>query len=68
MSQSKPWYFSRTIWASVVMIGATLAGAVGVPVDDAELGTLTDAITQTVAALAGLVAIFGRLSASTRIG
>jgi hypothetical protein len=50
------------------MIGATLAGAVGVPVDDAELGTLTDAITQTVAALAGLVAIFGRLSARTRIG
>lgn len=67
MQTTKPWYLSRTIWASIVMIAATLGGAFGLPIANADVGALTDALTQTVAALAGLVAIIGRLTAHTRI-
>lgn len=68
MNVNKPWYLSRTIWASIVMLGATLASAFGLVIDEGEASALTDAILQAVAAVAGLVAIFGRLSAKARIG
>jgi hypothetical protein len=68
MPASKPWYLSRTIWASLVTIltaAMGLMGLSGAGIDDAAL---TDAVLQAVTALAGLIAIFGRLSATDRIG
>lgn len=67
MENRKPWYLSRTIWASLVMVGATLAGAFGFAVEDGDAEALADAILQAVAAVAGVAAIFGRLAATTRI-
>lgn len=64
----KPWYLSRTIWASVVAVTASVAGLFDVSFAEADAELLADAIVRTVAALAGLIAIFGRLAASTRIG
>ncbi|NGO53631.1 hypothetical protein [Allomesorhizobium camelthorni] len=68
MTASKPWYLSRTIWASLVTIltaAMGLMGMSGVGIDDAAL---TDAVLQAVTALAGVIALFGRLSATDRIG
>jgi hypothetical protein len=67
MTTAKPWYLSRTIWASIVAILSSGAGLLGVPLgtDDAAL---TDALLQAVTAGAGLVAIWGRLGARDRIG
>ena len=64
----KPWYLSRTIWASGVAVVATLAGAVGLPLDATEIASLPDAVLQAVAAVAGVIAIIGRMSARNRIG
>lgn len=64
----KPWYLSRTIWASIVAVVATLAGALGFPVDSADLSALPDAVLQAIAAVAGVLAILGRISARVRIG
>lgn len=68
MEDSKPWYLSRTIWASLVTIGCAAAGILGVPVGDEEGAQLTEAILSAVTAVSGLVAIFGRLAAKDRIG
>ena len=68
MTETKPWYLSRTIWASLVTIltaAMGLMGMSGAAIDDAAL---TDAVLQAVTALAGLIALFGRLSAKDRIG
>lgn len=67
MEDAKPWYMSRTIWAALVMVGATIAGGFGFALDDADTEALADALFQAVAALAGVVAILGRLGATTRI-
>ena len=64
----KPWYLSRTIWASAIAVAATLGNALGFPLDAADTAALPDAILQAVAAVAGVVAIVGRISASMRIG
>ena len=68
MDVFKPWYLSRTIWASAIAVVATLASALGLPLEASDVATLPDAILQAVAAVAGVVAIIGRLSASMRIG
>lgn len=67
MNDSKPWYLSRTIWASIITIATASGSLFGLPsgFDDT---VLTDAVLQLVTAVSGVVAIFGRLSAKTRIG
>ena len=68
MTDSKPWYLSRTIWASLITIVTAAAGILGVPVSGLDNSALTDTLLQAITAVSGLVAIFGRLAASSRIG
>lgn len=68
METVKPWYLSRTIWASAVVVAATLAGLLGFAIEDADIDLLADALLQAVSALAALIAIFGRIVARARIG
>ncbi len=67
MDIEKPWYMSRTIWASIITVASAGAAALGMPVDAAESAALTETVLQAVAAISGLIAIFGRLAATTRI-
>ncbi|EKF19775.1 hypothetical protein [Nitratireductor pacificus] len=68
MTQSKPWYLSRTIWASLVTIATAAAGMLGYPVDGIDGPAVSDSVLQAITAISGLVAIFGRVLASNRIG
>jgi hypothetical protein len=67
MDIEKPWYTSRTIWASIITVASAGAAAFGVPVDAVDGAVLSETVLQAVAAISGLVAIFGRLAATTRI-
>lgn len=68
MEPLKPWYLSRTIWASLVVVAATLASALGFTIENADIEALVEAILQTVAAVAAVAAIAGRMVARARIG
>ena len=68
MTDSKPWYLSRTIWASLITIVTAAAGIVGVPVAGIDNSALADTLLQAITAISGLMAIFGRLGANSRIG
>jgi hypothetical protein len=68
MTASKPWYLSRTIWASIITILTGTAGLTGLPLDGLDNSALTDTLLQAISAISGLVAIFGRLAAKHRIG
>ncbi len=65
--QTKPWYLSRTIWAALVTIAAGGLGLAGLTVDDLDQNLLVEAVLQAVTAIAGVVALLGRLSARDRI-
>ncbi len=68
MSQEhKKWYYSKTIWGSLIAVGAALLGAFGHPIDQDTQLALTDAVLQIVAVGGSLFAIFGRLDASAMI-
>jgi phage terminase large subunit-like protein len=62
------WADAKTIWGALVSVAATLGAMFGLPVDAGGQAALTEAILQTVSAVAGIVAILGRVSASSRIG
>lgn len=68
MTDTKPWYLSRTIWASLVTVALAVAGLFEIPVGGIDGNALADALLQVVTALAGLAAVIGRLSARERIG
>ncbi len=68
MDGMKPWYLSRTIWASLVTVVLAIGGMAGLSVAEIDGGALTEAIVQGVTALAGIVAILGRLKATSRLG
>jgi hypothetical protein len=67
MDTSKPWYQSRTIWASLIAAGGALTGMAGYPVDPLQQASLADLLLQGVTAVAGIVAIVGRLFATSRL-
>lgn len=68
MDNIKPWYLSRTIWASVIGVASAAAALFGLPVDGLDGSALTDSLLQAVTAISGIVAILGRLGAKSRIG
>ena len=68
MIDTKPWYLSRTIWASLVAIGLSVAGALGISTAAIDGTGLTDALLQAATGVAALIALYGRLSASRKIG
>ena len=68
MTTIKPWYLSRTIWASVVTVLIGAAGLAGLPTAGIDGSSLTDTLLQAVTALSGVIAIAGRLWAKERIG
>lgn len=71
MDSSKPWYQSHTIWASLVVVGASCLTLVGVitPEQAETLAGLAPAQLVTVATgLGGVWALWGRIRATTSIG
>ena len=68
LETQKPWYLSRTIWASLIIVLTTFGGMFGFGVEADEGDLLTDAVLQAVTAVAAVIAIVGRIAAKRRIG
>jgi hypothetical protein len=69
MDDSKPWYTSRTIWAALVTGLAPLLGIVfHVSLDAGTTQQIIDAITTAATVGASVIAIIGRVKATTTIG
>lgn len=69
MNGEKAWYRSKTIWAGVVMILATLIGVLFKKTIDAQLqAQLTELIVTVVDVVAGATAIYGRATADKTLG
>ncbi len=67
MNDEKPWYLSRTVWAGLVALLLSAAGAFGVATQAVDQSALTEVLMQLASAAAGVVAVIGRLRATSRI-
>lgn len=64
---SKDWYKSKTIWASLVTVVVGTLLTVGVVDLEAEQDTITELIMQIVTIVSGIIALVGRVQATTAI-
>lgn len=68
MIDFKPWYQSKTVWGGLIAIAAPLFKAVGLEIGGDVQSELADAAVALAGAIGGLLAIYGRLSATSTIG
>lgn len=68
MDDIKQWYLSRTVWGALVAIAASLAHSAGLTLSAGDQSQIVDGVVSVSGAIGGLLAIYGRVSAKTRIG
>jgi len=68
MHDIKPWWQSRTLWGAIVTIASAGLGLAGLDLGDADREALIELLTSLGAALGGVIAIVGRITAKNRIG
>jgi CDP-diglyceride synthetase len=67
MDDVKMWYKSKTVWGALIAILASVLQAAGVELGLDDQNQLADAAVTLAGALGGLLALYGRLSASSVI-
>ncbi|WEZ83984.1 hypothetical protein P6U16_04415 [Rhizobium sp. 32-5/1] len=67
MSEIKNWYFSKTVWGAAIAIVASCANLFGWEISAGDQHDLTEKFTVIAAAAGGILAIWGRVSASKRL-
>jgi hypothetical protein len=68
MTDTKAWYLSRTVWASLVTILLAVTNYSGLAVAGLQPDVLTDAALNLATTITGVIALLGRLQATSRIG
>jgi hypothetical protein len=67
MDDLKPWYHSKTIWGAGVTVAAAILAMAGLPLSASDQMMMTEALLQIAGAAGGLLALYGRLTATQRI-
>jgi len=65
--EQKPWYLSKTVIASIITVVIGVVGAFGYDELASEKESLTEVVLSLATAIAGAVAIYGRLTATKQI-
>jgi hypothetical protein len=68
MLEMKPWYQSKTVWGALIAIAAPLLGHAGLQVGGTEQAEIADALTAFAGTVGGLLALYGRLTATKGVG
>lgn len=67
MDSTKPWYQSRTIWGALIAVFAPLFTISGFDLPAGLHGELADGLMTVAGGIGGLIALYGRLSATRAI-
>lgn len=67
MLDIKPWYQSKTVWGALIAAGAPLLKHFGLEFGLAEQGDLADALAALAGAAGGMLAVYGRVTATRPI-
>lgn len=67
MYDLKNWYHSKTIWGALVAVGASALKVAGIDIPAGDQGTVVDSLVNIAGAVGGLLAVYGRLTATSAI-
>lgn len=65
MNGTKSIFKSKGVWGGVIAVGA---GIFGINITELDMKEITDNAELIVASVGGLVAVYGRITATTKIG
>ena len=68
MNGTKKWWESKTLWGSIIAILAAVVQIFGYQITPEMQQQLLSQITAVTAGIGGLIAMYGRLKASKKIG
>lgn len=69
MNDTKPWYASTGVWGGIIAVLTPLIGAFfHMTVSSADSAALADALAGIGTAIGGILAVYGRVTATTQIG
>ena len=64
----KSWWASRTVWGGLIALIAGVLGVFGYTLLPSDQAALIDGGSALAASLGGIIAIWGRVKASKRLG
>lgn len=67
MNDIKQWYSSKTIWGALIAITASVLKMRGFELGAADQSAIADGLVSIVGAAGGLLAVYGRVTASATI-
>lgn len=67
MDETKPWWQSKTIWGSVVMVIAVVAQFFNVSIDDAARSEIVEILSSLGGVVGAALAVFGRITATAKL-
>ena len=68
MDNTKAWYQSKTVWGALIAVLAPLLHMVGLNLPTGFETELAEGLATVAGAVGGLIALYGRLSATSAIG
>lgn len=68
MDGLKNWYQSKTVWGALIAVAASALQLWGLEIGAEEQGELANLAVTLAGAVGGLLALYGRVVASGRIG
>lgn len=67
MDEVKAWYHSRTVWGALLAVFAPVLQLIGIPISEEMEPELVEGIVTIIGAIGGLVALYGRLFATSQL-
>ena len=68
MEDFKSIFASKTVWGAIIAVGAGIAGFFGFAIESTDQAQLAEIGVSVASMAGGLIAIFGRVKASKKIG
>lgn len=68
MDQVKSWLASKTVWAGIIAFASSIAGLFNFNFGIEDQTVVLDAVWNIVTAISGVVAVWGRVTATKTIG
>lgn len=68
MTESKPWWASKTVWGGLIAVLASLAAAFGFDIGPADQEAIVASVVSIAGAVGGLLAVYGRVKADRKVG
>ncbi|WP_288430736.1 hypothetical protein [uncultured Agrobacterium sp.] len=67
MDSMKAWYHSKTIWGALIAVMAPLLHVAGLNLTDGYENELSEGLATVAGGVGGLIALYGRLAATSAI-